>query len=367
MSAKANDRAYMAHALQLAARGLTTTDPNPRVGCVIVAGDEVVGEGWHIRAGEAHAEAIALNQAGDRAAGSTVYVTLEPCCHQGRTPPCVDRLVQAKVRRVVYAANDPNPAVAGQGAERLRAAGVDMESGLMESESRLLNPGFFSRMIRNRPWVRSKLAVSVDGRTALANGASKWITGEAARNDVQRWRARSTAILTGAGTVIADDPSLNVRDPELSDARQPMRVIVDSRLRMSPNARVLSIPGDTVVLYCDASDKTVRELAHAGARVEKMPAANGRVALEAVMSWLSQMEVNELLVEAGPVLNGALIEAGLIDEYLLYIASHILGTDARGMFGISALQKMSDRVELQLIDVRHVGDDLRLRYQAAAE
>ena len=367
MSAKANDRAYMAHALQLAARGLTTTDPNPRVGCVIVAGDEVVGEGWHIRAGEAHAEAIALNQAGDRAAGSTVYVTLEPCCHQGRTPPCVDRLVQAKVRRVVYAANDPNPAVAGQGAERLRAAGVDMESGLMESESRLLNPGFFSRMIRNRPWVRSKLAVSVDGRTALANGASKWITGEAARSDVQRWRARSTAILTGAGTVIADDPSLNVRDPELSDARQPMRVIVDSRLRMSPNARVLSIPGDTVVLYCDASDKTVRELAHAGARVEKMPAANGRVALEAVMSWLSQMEVNELLVEAGPVLNGALIEAGLIDEYLLYIASHILGTDARGMFGISALQKMSDRVELQLIDVRHVGDDLRLRYQAAAE
>ncbi len=367
MSAKANDRAYMAHALQLAARGLTTTDPNPRVGCVIVAGDEVVGEGWHIRAGEAHAEAIALNQAGDRAAGSTVYVTLEPCCHQGRTPPCVDRLVQAKVRRVVYAANDPNPAVAGQGAERLRAAGVDMESGLMESESRLLNPGFFSRMIRNRPWVRSKLAVSVDGRTALANGASKWITGEAARSDVQRWRARSTAILTGAGTVIADDPSLNVRDPELSDARQPMRVIVDSRLRMSPNARVLSIPGDTVVLYCDASDKTVRELAHAGARVEKMPAANGRVALEAVMSWLSQMEVNELLVEAGPVLNGALIEAGLIDEYLLYIASHILGTDARGMFGISALQKMSDRVELQLIDVRHIGDDLRLRYQAAAE
>jgi diaminohydroxyphosphoribosylaminopyrimidine deaminase/5-amino-6-(5-phosphoribosylamino)uracil reductase len=367
VSAKANDRAYMAHALQLAARGLTTTDPNPRVGCVIVAGDEVVGEGWHIRAGEAHAEAIALNQAGDRAAGSTVYVTLEPCCHEGRTPPCVDRLVQAKVRRVVYAANDPNPAVAGQGAERLRAAGVDMESGLMESESRLLNPGFFSRMIRNRPWVRSKLAVSVDGRTALANGASKWITGEAARSDVQRWRARSTAILTGAGTVIADDPSLNVRDPELSDARQPMRVIVDSRLRMSPNARVLSIPGDTVVLYCDASDKTVRELAHAGARVEKMPAANGRVALEAVMSWLSQMEVNELLVEAGPVLNGALIEAGLIDEYLLYIASHILGTDARGMFGISALQKMSDRVELQLIDVRHVGDDLRLRYQAAAE
>jgi diaminohydroxyphosphoribosylaminopyrimidine deaminase/5-amino-6-(5-phosphoribosylamino)uracil reductase len=367
VSAKANDRAYMAHALQLAARGLTTTDPNPRVGCVIVAGDEVVGEGWHIRAGEAHAEAIALNQAGDRAAGSTVYVTLEPCCHQGRTPPCVDRLVQAKVRRVVYAANDPNPAVAGQGAERLRAAGVDMESGLMESESRLLNPGFFSRMIRNRPWVRSKLAVSVDGRTALANGASKWITGEAARSDVQRWRAQSTAILTGAGTVIADDPSLNVRDPELSDARQPMRVIVDSRLRMPPNARVLSIPGDTVVLYCDASDKTVRELAHAGARVEKMPAANGRVALEAVMSWLSQMEVNELLVEAGPVLNGALIEAGLIDEYLLYIASHILGTDARGMFGISALQKMSDRVELQLIDVRHVGDDLRLRYQAAAE
>ncbi len=367
MSAEVNDRTHMAHALQLAARGLTTTDPNPRVGCVIVAGDEVVGEGWHVRAGEAHAEAIALDRAGDQAAGSTVYVTLEPCCHEGRTPPCVDQLVHAKVSRVVYAANDPNPAVAGQGAERLRNAGIDVQPGLMETESRLLNPGFFSRMIRNRPWVRSKLAVSVDGRTALANGASKWITGEPARLDVQRWRARSTAILTGAGTVIADDPSLNVRDPELSDAGQPMRVIVDSHLRMSPKARVLSIPGDTAVLYCDALDKTARELACSGARVEKMPATDGRVALEAVMSWLSQMQVNELLVEAGPILNGALMEAGLIDEYLIYVASHILGSDARGMFGISAVQKMSDRVELQLIDVRQVGDDLRLRYAAGAE
>lgn len=367
MSAEVSDRAYMARALQLAARGLTTTDPNPRVGCVIVAGDEVVGEGWHRRAGEAHAEAIALDQARDRAAGSTVYVTLEPCCHEGRTPPCIDRLVQAKVSRVVYAANDPNPTVAGQSRERLRVAGVDVDPGLMESESRLLNPGFFSRMIRNRPWVRSKLAVSVDGRTALANGESKWISGEAARSDVQRWRARSTAILTGAGTVIADDPSLNVRDPQLSDAIQPIRVIVDSHLRMSPDARVLSIPGETVVFYCDAPDKIVRELADSGARVEKLPATAGRVALEAVMYRLSQMEVNELMVEAGPALNGALIEAGLIDEYLLYIASHILGTDARGMFGISALNKMSDRMELKLIDVRQIGDDLRLRYGAMAE
>ena len=367
MSAEVSDRAYMARALQLAARGLTTTDPNPRVGCVIVAGDEVVGEGWHRRAGEAHAEAIALDQARDRAAGSTVYVTLEPCCHEGRTPPCIDRLVQAKVSRVVYAANDPNPTVAGKSRERLRVAGVDVDPGLMESESRLLNPGFFSRMIRNRPWVRSKLAVSVDGRTALANGESKWISGEAARSDVQRWRARSTAILTGAGTVIADDPSLNVRDPQLSDAIQPIRVIVDSHLRMSPDARVLSIPGETVVFYCDAPDKIVRELADSGARVEKLPATAGRVALEAVMYRLSQMEVNELMVEAGPALNGALIEAGLIDEYLLYIASHILGTDARGMFGISALNKMSDRMELKLIDVRQIGDDLRLRYGAMAE
>ena len=367
MSAEVSDRVHMARALQLAARGLTTTDPNPRVGCVIVAGDEVVGEGWHRRAGEAHAEAVALDHARDRAAGSTVYVTLEPCCHEGRTPPCVDRLVQAKVSRVVYAANDPNPAVAGHGGERLRVAGVDVEPGLMESESRLLNPGFFSRMIRNRPWVRSKLAVSVDGRTALANGESKWISGEAARSDVQRWRARSAAILTGAGTVIADDPSLNVRDPQLSDAIQPIRVIVDSHLRMSPDARVLSIPGETVVFYCDAPDQTASELADSGARVEKLPTADGRVALEAVMYRLSQMEVNELMVEAGPVLNGALIEAGLIDEYLLYIASHILGTDARGMFGISALKKMSDRMELQLIDVRQVGDDLRLRYGAMAE
>ena len=367
MSAEISDRAHMARALQLAARGLTTTDPNPRVGCVIVAGGEVVGEGWHRSAGEAHAEAIALDQARDRAAGSTVYVTLEPCCHEGRTPPCIDRLVQARVSRVVYAANDPNPAVAGQGRERLRVAGVDVEPGLMESESRLLNPGFFSRMIRNRPWVRSKLAVSVDGRTALANGESKWISSEAARSDVQRWRARSAAILTGAGTVIADDPSLNVRDPRLSDAIQPIRVIVDSHLRMSPNARVLSIPGETRVFYCDAPDKIADELADAGALVEKLPATDGRVALEAVMYRLSQMEVNELMVEAGPTLNGALIEAGLIDECLLYIASHILGTGARGMFDISALNKMSDRMELKLIDVRQVGDDLRLRYGAIAE
>jgi diaminohydroxyphosphoribosylaminopyrimidine deaminase/5-amino-6-(5-phosphoribosylamino)uracil reductase len=352
----AADSQWMARALQLAAQGLNTTSPNPRVGCVLVKGDEIIGEGWHRRAGEPHAEVHALRAAGKKARGATAYVTLEPCNHHGRTPPCADALIAAGVARVVCAMQDPNPQVAGQGFARLRAAGIEVESGLMETAARELNIGFVSRMTRGTPWVRSKVAASLDGRTALADGTSQWITGEAARQDVQQWRARSCVVLTGIGTVLADDPQLNVR---IDTERQPLRVVLDSALRMSPTARMLQ---SGKVLICTASQDAGKRTAleRQGAEVLLLADATGQVNLPAVLRELARRGSNEVLVEAGRELNGALLQAGLVDELVLYLAPQLLGDAARGMADLGELLRLEQRVELAWRDVRRVGDDLRI-------
>ncbi len=362
------DHAHMARALRLAAKGRYTTHPNPRVGCVIVdPRGNVVGEGWHAFAGGPHAEVNALAQAGERARGATVYVTLEPCSHHGRTPPCAEALIRAGVARVVAAMADPNPQVAGQGLARLRAAGIDVTGEVMADEARRLNPGFIARMSRGRPFVRSKIAASVDGRTAMAGGESQWITSTDARRDVQRLRAESSAILTGIGTVLADDPALTVRPGELPaadpwpegiDPRQPLRVVADSRLRLTKAARLLSLPGR--VLVATAAEADHAKLRDQGAAVEYLPGADGRVDLRALMNRLAVLGVNELLVEAGATLNGALIQAGLIDEWVIYLAPKVLGDGARGMFHLPGLERMDQAVQLTFADVRAVGCDLRV-------
>ncbi len=350
------DRNHMARALELAARGLYTTAPNPRVGCVIVRDGVVVGEGWHERAGEPHAEVHALRAAGTKAAGATVYVTLEPCAHHGRTPPCTQALVDADVRRVVAAMRDPNPLVAGKGIERLSAAGISTEVGLMQTEANALNPGFVSRMTRARPWVRMKIAASLDGRTALLDGSSQWITGAEARLDGHRWRARACAILTGIGTVRDDDPQLTVRDVETS--RQPVRVVVDSRLETPPVARVLG-PG---TLIAAARDDPARSapLCARGAEVVVLPDSAGKVDLQALMRELARRSINEVHVEAGYKLNGSLLRAGLVDEVLVYLAPRILGNHAHGMFNLPELKTLSASTELELREVTKIGNDIRV-------
>lgn len=358
----AADHRFMGRALQLARRGLYSSHPNPRVGCVIVADGEVVAEGWHQRAGGPHAEAAALAAAGPLARGAIAYVTLEPCCHQGRTPPCTSALIEAGIRRVVYACDDPNPKVAGHGVAQLREAGIEVTGGVMAAEARALNPGFFSRMERKRPWLRSKLAASLDGRTALANGESRWISGEASRRDVHALRAQSSAILTGVGTVLADDPALTVRRDDLGDTLVPERIVLDSRLRTSPQAKLLQAPGRCRIFYCDAPASQRSALEEAGALLEQVPGRDGRPDLLAVLQRLAALGTNEVLVEAGPALNGALLAAGLIDELVLYMAPQILGTDARGMFAIPPLESMDERHHLHLAECRRVGEDLRLKF-----
>jgi diaminohydroxyphosphoribosylaminopyrimidine deaminase/5-amino-6-(5-phosphoribosylamino)uracil reductase len=344
----------MARALQLAARGLFTTHPNPRVGCVIVKDGRVVGEGWHERAGTPHAEIHALKAAGASARSATVYVTLEPCSHHGRTPPCAEALIDAGVARVVAAMTDPNPLVAGGGISMLTLAGIRAEVGLMETEARALNPGFVSRMTRQRPWVRLKTASTLDGKTALANGASQWITGEAARADVQKLRARACAILTGSGTVLADNPRMNVRDFDIG--RQPLRVIVDSELRTQANAAILP-----ALIACHHADPLARAaLEQAGAEVIEMPGVNGRVDLAALLTLLAQRGINELHVEAGARLNGALLASKLVDEWVAYLAPMAVGDDARGLFAQPSLTSLADAARFKLADVRQIGSDLRL-------
>ena len=344
----------MARALQLAARGLFTTSPNPRVGCVIAKDGHVVGEGWHERAGTLHAEVHALKAAGKAARGATVYVTLEPCSHHGRTPPCAEALVTAGVARVVAAMRDPNPLVAGGGIQMLTLAGIRADVGLMEAEARALNPGFVSRMTRGRPWVRLKTAATLDGKTALANGASQWITGEAARADVQRLRARACAVLTGSGTVLVDNPRMNVRDLDIG--RQPLRVIVDSGLRTPADAAILP-----ALVACHHADPHSRAaLERAGAEVIELPGAEGRVDLAALLTLLAQRGVNELHVEAGAALNGALLAAGWIDEWVSYMAPMAVGDDARGLFAQPPLAMLADAARFRLADVRQIGGDLRL-------
>ena len=351
-----NDRQRMLRALELAERGLFTTTPNPRVGCVIVREERSIGEGWHERAGEAHAEVVALAAArarGEATRGATAYVTLEPCNHHGRTPPCTDALLAAGVTRVVAALRDPNP-VAAEGGERLRAAGVAVEFGLCESEARELNIGWIQRLVAGRPWVRLKIAASLDGKTALDNGASQWITGAAARADGHRWRARSCAILTGIGTVLQDDPQLSVRAVETS--RQPLRVIVDRHGQLPATARVLE-GADVLVVSAAAAQSLWPD----NVRHVRLPGPDGRVDLEAMLALLAAQGINELHVEAGAKLNGALLAAGLVDELLLYVAPSLLGDPAHGMFALPApLEALAQRVRLRIRDSAPIGDDWRL-------
>ncbi|HET9865405.1 MAG TPA: bifunctional diaminohydroxyphosphoribosylaminopyrimidine deaminase/5-amino-6-(5-phosphoribosylamino)uracil reductase RibD [Steroidobacteraceae bacterium] len=357
------DEAAMRRALQLAERGLYSTHPNPRVGAVLARDNEIVGEGWHERPGEPHAEPIAIRAAGERALGATAYVTLEPCSHFGRTPPCVDVLLAVGVRRVVYAIGDPNPRVNGAGAKRLREAGVRVESGLLAREAAALNAGFLMRMARGRPFVRLKSAASLDGRTALANGASQWITSEAARADVQHWRAQSGAVLTSAATVLADDPRLDVR---IAAPRQPLRVVLDRRRQVRRNARILAPPGE-VLLFAAAragSGKSAARQEHVGAaRIERVRSLRGHLDLARVFARLGELEINEVLVEAGPRLAGALHAAGLVDEWLLYVAPRLLGHDAKPLARLARLTKLAAAPQFDILDSQLVGSDLRLRLQ----
>lgn len=358
MSFTAVDHGMMARALQLAERGLWTTSPNPRVGCVLVRDGAIVGEGWHEKAGEPHAEVHALRQAGDRAKGATAYVTLEPCSHYGRTPPCAEALIAAGVARVVAAMTDPNPLVAGQGLTMLAAAGIATASGLLENEARELNIGFVSRMTRGRPWLRLKAAASLDGKTALNNGLSQWITGPQARRDGHAWRARACAILTGIGTVRDDDPQLLVRDVETP--RQPLRVIVDSRLETPSTAKILQGGGPVLIAGALAPADRIELLRAAGAEVVVLPNAAGKVDLPALLGELARRGINEVHAEAGFKLNGSLLREGLVDELLLYLAPCLIGDAASGLFNLPELVRLDGRQRLQVRDLRQVGADIRV-------
>jgi diaminohydroxyphosphoribosylaminopyrimidine deaminase/5-amino-6-(5-phosphoribosylamino)uracil reductase len=388
-----DDARYMARALRLAEHGLNTTHPNPRVGCVLVRNGEIVGEGWHRRAGGPHAEIEALRVAGERARGATAYVTLEPCCHHGRTPPCTEALIAAGVNEVVAAVVDPNPKVAGNGLRMLEAAGVPSRHGLMADSAQRLNRGFCRRMTSGRPWVTSKLAMSLDGRTAMASGESKWITGPEARQDVQRLRARSSAIMTGIETVLADDPSLTVRPAhvgwndqrEFQDSaptagvrsrsfqtaesldetviRQPTRVVLDSRLRIPAATNLLALPGETWLFTSTGRSLSRPDLAMPGVAIHEVARTDdGRLDLAAVLDRLGQLEINELMVEAGATLNGVLLGRGLVDEWVVYLAPCILGSQGRALFNLPHLHQMADRHDFTLIETRQVGRDVRMTF-----
>jgi diaminohydroxyphosphoribosylaminopyrimidine deaminase / 5-amino-6-(5-phosphoribosylamino)uracil reductase len=357
MAFSATDHAMMARALRLAQRGAYTTRPNPMVGCVIARGDEVVGEGWHQRKGGPHAEVFALEAAGERAKGATAYVTLEPCAHTGSTGPCADALIAAGVIRVVGAMRDPFPQVDGAGFERLQAAGIAVETGLMEAQARALNRGFLSRIERGRPWLRIKLATSIDGRSALASGESKWISGEPARLDVQRWRARAGALLTGAGTVLIDDPQLTVRMEEDADFIPPLRVVLDPGLATVARGRIRE--GDAPTLYIHAPDA---RMPHGLENVDHVhvDVREGRFDLHAVLKILVERRINEVQVEAGATLAGAFLTAGLVDELLLYVAPVLLGERARPMFDGLHIDAMTERFGMKIVETRRLGADVRV-------
>jgi diaminohydroxyphosphoribosylaminopyrimidine deaminase/5-amino-6-(5-phosphoribosylamino)uracil reductase len=356
------DHAMMARALRLAERGAYTTRPNPMVGCVIVRDGEVVGEGYHERAGGPHAEVFALEGARERAKGATAYVTLEPCSHTGKTGPCADALVAAGVARVVGAMQDPNPEVSGSGYETLRAAGIAVEGGLMEAQARALNRGFLSRMERGRPWLRIKLATSLDGRSAMASGDSKWISGEAARHDVHHWRARAGALLTGAGTVLVDDPNLTVRLGDDTPFVPPLRVVLDPGLATVTRGHIRE--GDAPTLYLHAPDaKMPRGI---DAQHAHVPVRDGRFDLHAVLKLLADRGINEVQVEAGATLAGAFLVEGLVDELLLYVAPVMLGERARPLFDGLHIDAMTERLALDIIETRRIGDDVRVLLQPKA-
>jgi diaminohydroxyphosphoribosylaminopyrimidine deaminase/5-amino-6-(5-phosphoribosylamino)uracil reductase len=357
VSFSAEDHALMARAVALAARGRDTATPNPSVGCVIAKGGRILGEGWHARAGEPHAEAMALAACPASPEGASVYVTLEPCGHFGRTPPCADALVAAKVARVVAALDDPNPLVKGKGFAALRAAGIRVETGLLAAQAREIHLGFFARMSRGRPWMRVKSAASLDGRTALANGESQWITGEAARRDVHALRARSCAMLTGIGTVLRDDPELTVR--HVPCTRQPRRVVIDSRLDLPPGARILT--GEPPLVLTVSEDRERRKALEArGAEVVVVPAEGAKTDLAAVARLLAERGFNEVMVETGAKLNGSLLRAGVVDEIVLYLAPMLLGDAAQGLFALPAFDGLAAAPRPRVVDVRAVGADIRI-------
>jgi diaminohydroxyphosphoribosylaminopyrimidine deaminase/5-amino-6-(5-phosphoribosylamino)uracil reductase len=358
----AEDHVLMARALALAERGRHTATPNPHVGCVIARDGRILGEGWHARAGGPHAEAVALAACREAPAGATVYVTLEPCSHHGRTPPCADALVQAKVARVVAALEDPNPLVQGRGLARLREAGVRVETGLLAAQARETHLGFISRMARGRPWMRIKSAVSLDGGIALASGESRWITGEAARRDVHALRARSCAMLTGIGTVLRDDPALTVR--HVPCERQPRRVVIDSRLDLPPGAKILS--GEPTLVLTVSDDRERRAALEArGAEVVVVPAEGSKTDLVAVARLLAERGCNDVTVEAGAKLNGSLLRAGVVDEIVFYLAPLVLGDRAQGPFALGELRELGEALRPGVVDVRHVGADLRVTVRLA--
>ena len=378
----------MTRALQLAEQGLFTTMPNPRVGCVIVKEGKIIGEGAHLKAGEPHAEVFAIQQAGDNAKGATAYITLEPCSHTGRTPPCTHALLKAGIAKVIAAMQDPNPLVAGSGLAHLQAHNIEVASGLMQAQAEALNLGFISRMTRKQPFIRCKIAASLDGKTALNNGASQWITSEPARLDVQHWRARSCAILTGIGTVLADNPSMNVRTPsplmgepaigfpasvgakapnagvkgwgEGEYIRQPLKVIVDSQLQTPIDAKILQGGNVLIAFVKDAQNKSAA-LIDAGVQLLCIPNSDSKVCLKTLLSHLAACEINEVLVEGGESLNGALLAQNLIDELLIYYAPKLMGSTAKGMFALPAFTQMSQAMHLDIIDMRQIGVDIRLR------
>ncbi|MCW9047623.1 MAG: bifunctional diaminohydroxyphosphoribosylaminopyrimidine deaminase/5-amino-6-(5-phosphoribosylamino)uracil reductase RibD [Gammaproteobacteria bacterium] len=354
MTQSSEDNFYMSQALQLAAKGLYSTQPNPRVGCVIVLNNEIIGEGYHQQAGGAHAEIHALNQAGLKAKGATAYVSLEPCSHHGKTPPCADALIKSGISRVVCAMLDPNPLVAGKGLMKLQKAGIKTHSGLMQAEAEDINPGFIKRMKTGLSFVRIKLAMSLDARTAMASGESKWITGSHARFDVQKLRARSSVVLTGSGTVIADDPSMNVRitaqELKTDIIHQPLRCIIDSQLKVSTSSKIFQQPGETLVFSTKQAEHVIT-----------LPEKNNKLDLEAVLKYLAvERQANEVHVEAGNELCGALLDQQLVDEIVLYMAPHIMGDSAKGLFHLPNLNNMSERIDLEIKDIRSIGKDWRI-------
>lgn len=353
-----NDLIFMTKALQLAAQGKFTTKPNPRVGCVLVKNGEVIGEGFHEKAGQAHAEINALKNATTDVRGSTAYVTLEPCSHHGRTPPCCEALISAGISRLVVAMTDPNPLVSGRGLARCQEAGIEITCDVLRADAEKLNRGFISRMTRKRPFVQSKIAMSLDGKTALENGESQWITSPQARSDVHLFRAESSAILTGIGTVLADNPSLNARVD--FECVQPIRVILDSTLQMPLDCKMAELAGRTLILTCSEEIQKQKRLNDVGFETYVLPSLNGRLDLNAVMAFLATQEVNTVFVEAGATLNGALLQAGLVDEWLIYMASCVLGDKGRGAFALESLQSMTQKKVLHWQDIRRVGEDLRL-------
>ena len=362
MTQRSIDHSFMARAIQLAAKGLYTTQPNPRVGCVIVLNNKIVGEGFHQQAGGPHAEVHALNQAGAKAKNATAYISLEPCSHQGKTPPCANALIDAGVSRVVCAMQDPNPLVAGQGIKKLQDAGISADCGVMETEAEALNPGFIKRMKTGLPFVRVKLAMSLDGRTAMSSGESKWITGDAARTDVQRLRARSSVILTGSGTVLADDPSMNVRISASDlgssvEPHQPLRAIIDGELKISNESNIFKRQGECVV-FTAADESQAKSIT--AAQVVSLPATTGKVDLVKMLKYLAEQQVNEVHLEAGSKLCGAFLGLQLVDEIVIYMAPHIMGDSAKGLFHLPEIETMSQRINLDIKEIRQIGKDWRI-------